>query len=97
MSRTNALKSISHELLKETLERHGVKLLGGGLDEAPQAYKDIEEVMASQRQLVEIVGRFIPKIVKMDGAMGKTWKKRGAAKNYTDGGGPAGYVPNITR
>jgi len=73
MSRTNALKSISHELLKETLERHGVKLLGGGLDEAPQAYKDIEEVMASQKQLVETVGRFIPKIVKMDGAKGKTW------------------------
>jgi tRNA-splicing ligase RtcB len=73
MSRTNALKSISHELLTETLERHGVKLLGGGLDEAPQAYKNIEEVMASQKQLVETVGRFIPKIVKMDGAKGKTW------------------------
>jgi tRNA-splicing ligase RtcB len=74
MSRTNAQKAISHELLKETLARQGVKLLGGGLDEAPQAYKDIEEVMASQKQLVEIIGRFIPKIVKMDGAMGKTWK-----------------------
>jgi tRNA-splicing ligase RtcB len=75
MSRTNALKSVSHQLLKETLERHGVKLLGGGPDEAPQAYKDIEEVMASQKQLVETVGKFIPKIVKMDGAKHKTWKK----------------------
>mgnify|MGYP001551031849 CR=1 FL=1 len=81
MSRTNALNSISHELLKETLERHGVKLLGGGLDEAPPAYKNIEEVMASQSQLVEIVGKFVPKIVKMDGAKGKTWKKRGGEKD----------------
>jgi tRNA-splicing ligase RtcB len=67
MSRTAAMKSISHELLKETLTKHGVKLLGGGLDEAPQAYKDIGEVMQSQQQLVDIVGRFTPKIVRMDG------------------------------
>lgn len=67
MSRTAAMNSITHALLKETLERHGVKLVGGGLDEAPQAYKDIEEVMRGQRQLVDVVGRFIPKIVRMDG------------------------------
>ena len=67
MSRTAAIKSITHERLKEVLGRHGVKLIGGGLDEAPQAYKDIEEVMGSQRQLVEVVGSFTPKIVRMDG------------------------------
>jgi tRNA-splicing ligase RtcB len=67
MSRTAAMNSITHHLLKETLEKHGVKLLGGGLDEAPQAYKDIEVVMQSQQQLVEVVGRFMPKIVRMDG------------------------------
>jgi tRNA-splicing ligase RtcB (3'-phosphate/5'-hydroxy nucleic acid ligase) len=67
MSRTAAMNSITHELLKESLYRHGVTLLGGGLDEAPQAYKDIEEVMRSQKQLVDIVGKFIPKIVRMDG------------------------------
>ena len=76
MSRTNAVKSITHRLLRETLEKHGVKLMGGGLDEAPQAYKDIEEVMKSQKQLIEIVGKFIPKIVRMDGAQGKHWGKR---------------------
>jgi tRNA-splicing ligase RtcB len=42
-------------------------LLGGGLDEAPQAYKDIEAVMHSQRQLVDVLGRFTPRIVRMDG------------------------------
>jgi len=76
MSRTNALKSITHHLLRETLDKYGVKLIGGGLDEAPQAYKDIEAVMRSQKQLIDIVGKFIPKIVKMDGAKGKHWGKR---------------------
>jgi tRNA-splicing ligase RtcB (3'-phosphate/5'-hydroxy nucleic acid ligase) len=85
MSRTNAMKSITHQLLRETLERHGVKLIGGGLDEAPQAYKDIEEVMHSQRQLIDIVGKFIPKIVKMDGALGKHWGKRKEDRTIVDG------------
>lgn len=67
MSRTAAMNSISHELLRNTLERHGVTLLGGGLDEAPQAYKNIEEVMRSQRHLVDVVGKFTPRIVRMDG------------------------------
>jgi tRNA-splicing ligase RtcB len=67
MSRTAALNSITHNALQEILERNGVKLLGGGLDEAPHAYKDIEQVMKSQKHLVDVVGRFIPKIVKMDG------------------------------
>lgn len=41
-------------------------LLGGGLDEAPQAYKEIYEVMQSQKQVVDVLGLFYPKIVKMD-------------------------------
>ncbi|HXB33071.1 MAG TPA: RtcB family protein [Puia sp.] len=67
MSRTAAMKSISHAFLRDTLQAHGVKLIGGGLDEAPQAYKDIEAVMRSQQQLVDVVGKFIPRIVRMDG------------------------------
>ncbi len=67
MSRTAANNSITHELMKGTLLEYGVTLLGGGLDEAPQAYKDITEVMNAQRQLVDIVGLFTPKIVRMDG------------------------------
>ena len=67
MSRSAAMKNISHEALTEELNRHGVKLLGGGLDEAPFAYKNIEVVMESQQALVEVVGKFVPKIVKMDG------------------------------
>ena len=67
MSRSAAIRSITQEWLREDLKRHGVKLIGGGLDEAPQAYKDIEVVMKSQKNLVEVVGQFIPAIVRMDG------------------------------
>ena len=36
-----------------------------GLDEAPMAYKDIETVMASQKDLVDVVAKFTPKMVRM--------------------------------
>ncbi len=68
MSRTQAMANITHNALKEELVKHNVKLLGGGLDEAPFAYKDIELVMQSQKALVGVVGKFTPKIVKMCGA-----------------------------
>jgi len=76
MSRTQAMGNITHKALKDELEKHGVKLLGGGLDEAPFAYKDIEVVMQSQKQLVDVVGKFTPKIVKMDGTAPKPWMKK---------------------
>jgi tRNA-splicing ligase RtcB len=67
MSRTRAKQMIDHKMLNETLAAYDVKLIGGGLDEAPQAYKSIHEVMNSQKQLVEVIGLFHPKIVRMDG------------------------------
>ncbi len=75
MSRTAAMASITQHALKEELAKQGVKLLGGGLDEAPFAYKDINAVMQSQQQLVEVTGKFIPKIVKMCGAETNQWRK----------------------
>lgn len=78
MSRTAALKAINHKQLQELLDRQGVKLMGGGLDEAPSAYKDIHEVMKAQVDLVDTIGVFHPKIVKMDGAQPKQWKKKNA-------------------
>jgi tRNA-splicing ligase RtcB len=79
MSRTQALANITHNALKDELAKHNVKLLGGGLDEAPFAYKDIEVVMQSQKALVEVVGKFTPKIVKMDGTAPKQWRKKPGA------------------
>lgn len=75
MSRTAALKTVTHKELNEVLAKQGIKLLGGGLDEAPFAYKDIHAVMKAQTALVQTVGIFYPKIVKMDGAQPKQWKK----------------------
>ncbi|MFN8250993.1 MAG: RtcB family protein [Ferruginibacter sp.] len=75
MSRTRAMQSVTDKQFKDELEKFGVKLLGGGLDESPFAYKDIEQVMQSQKALVDVVGRFTPKIVKMDGAKHRGWKK----------------------
>jgi tRNA-splicing ligase RtcB len=77
MSRTTALNSVTHHALKEMLDKHGVKLIGGGLDEAPHAYKDIYTVMNAQQHLVDTVGVFYPKIVKMDGTAPKPWMKKG--------------------
>lgn len=66
MSRTQAKKTFSQTSLKKILKDNGVELIGGGLDESPGAYKDIHKVMAAQRDLVEVVGTFLPKIVRMD-------------------------------
>jgi tRNA-splicing ligase RtcB len=76
MSRTVVLKTVTHKQLNEVLVQKGIKLLGGGLDEAPFAYKDIHQVMNAQKALVETVGIFHPKIVKMDGAVPRQWKKK---------------------
>ncbi len=75
MSRTRAIQSVTDKQFKDELKKFGVKLLGGGLDESPFAYKDIEVVMQSQKALVDVVGKFTPKIVKMDGAKHKMWRK----------------------
>lgn len=77
MSRTRAIASVTDKQFKDELKKFGVKLLGGGLDESPFAYKDIEEVMQSQKALVDVVGKFTPKIVKMDGAKHRSWEKKG--------------------
>jgi tRNA-splicing ligase RtcB (3'-phosphate/5'-hydroxy nucleic acid ligase) len=65
MSRTQAIKSITKDEMRTILKDHGVSLIGAGLDEAPMAYKDINLVMASQSELVAVLGKFIPKIVRM--------------------------------
>ena len=66
MSRTKAKASFSGKEMKQTLRKAGVKLIGGGIDEIPMAYKDIHKVMAAQTELVDVLGTFLPKIVRMD-------------------------------
>jgi tRNA-splicing ligase RtcB len=65
MSRKAAVASFTWEKTRHLLKQRGVTLLSAGLDEVPMAYKDIHQVMAAQTDLVEVLGRFDPRLVKM--------------------------------
>jgi tRNA-splicing ligase RtcB len=65
MSRTYAKNTITPEEQAAYLVEKGVTLIGGGLDESPQAYKRIEAVIAAQQDLVSVVGTFQPRLVRM--------------------------------
>lgn len=65
MSRGQAHRTLNWADAKAQIQERGVELISAGLDEVPDVYKDINEVMAAQKDLVDIVGRFDPKMVKM--------------------------------
>jgi tRNA-splicing ligase RtcB (3'-phosphate/5'-hydroxy nucleic acid ligase) len=65
MSRRAAIKSFNWQHWKSVLKEREVRLISAGLDEVPGSYKNILEVMNAQTDLVSIVARFDPKIVKM--------------------------------
>jgi tRNA-splicing ligase RtcB len=49
------------------LERAGVVLRGGGLDESPQAYRRLPEVLAAQGPTIEVLHTLKPLVVVMAG------------------------------
>jgi tRNA-splicing ligase RtcB len=65
LSRTMTKSSYTWSDGKKFLAEHDVVLISAGRDEVPMGYKDIELVMSAQSDLVEIVARFDPKLVKM--------------------------------
>jgi tRNA-splicing ligase RtcB len=65
MSRQKAKESTTMSSMKKLLQAGKVTLMGGSTEEAPSAYKDIEMIMKSQHTLVDIEGKFHPKIVRM--------------------------------
>lgn len=65
MSRTATKNTYTWHEGKKFLAEHDVVLISAGLDEVPMGYKDIDTVMAAQSDLVEIIARFDPKLVKM--------------------------------
>jgi tRNA-splicing ligase RtcB len=65
MSRTRAQQTFNWKDVNRLLRERGVTLISAGLDEVPMVYKDIHQVMAAQADLVETVGQFDPKLVKM--------------------------------
>ena len=67
MSRRAAKSKYRFNAVRNDLEKKGVRVLSAGADEVPGVYKDIIQVMEYQKNLVDIVARFDPKIVKMCG------------------------------
>ncbi len=68
--RTGEVKSpglISREMLNDWIGSKGIVLRGGGVDEAPQVYRRLTEVLAAHGDTVEIVHRLMPIIVVMAG------------------------------
>ena len=65
MSRNSAKEKFTRAQLKNYLDRNGVELIGGDIDESPMAYKSIYQVIEAQKDLIEVVGTFTPKIVRM--------------------------------
>lgn len=65
LSRRKAKTSITRSQMNKYLREQKVTLIGGGIDEAPFAYKDIHQVMKHQTELVDVIGSFQPRIVRM--------------------------------
>jgi len=65
MSRKQAKKTLDWSEADRRLAAARVTLMSAGIDEAPMVYKNIDEVMAAQADLVEPLARFWPRLVKM--------------------------------
>lgn len=76
MSRRKALNSITPEQHQRYLKERGVTLIGGGLDESPHAYKPIGKIIETQSDLVDVIGTFQPRIVRMAPAVSRNHVKR---------------------
>lgn len=65
MSRSEAKNTFAWSNVKKDLDAMGITILSAGIDECPGAYKNIHQVMRQQQDLVDIIAKFEPKIVKM--------------------------------
>ena len=65
MSRSAAFKTLDKDAIAANLLDKRITLMGSDMDEAPMAYKDIHAVMAAQSDLVEVLAKFEPRIVRM--------------------------------
>ncbi|MCK5920786.1 MAG: RtcB family protein, partial [Methylococcales bacterium] len=72
LGRKRAIETLDANSVRKQLAKRGVTLLGGGLDEAPGAYKASRKVIAAQSDLVRVWAEFEPAIVRMAGDSGKT-------------------------
>lgn len=59
--------AIRHDEWQKWIQNRGVTVLGGDLDEAPQAYRRLPDVLASHAGTIEIVHSLKPRGVIMAG------------------------------
>ncbi|WP_417847728.1 RtcB family protein [Thalassoglobus sp.] len=67
MSRKKANSMYRIQSVRTDLKAQGVHVISAGSDEVPMVYKNIEDVMNAQTDLVTKIARFDPLIVKMCG------------------------------
>jgi len=65
MSRTQARKQFRWNHVRSLLVDRRVTVISAGIDENPMVYKDIHRVLSLQRDLVDTIARFDPRLVKM--------------------------------
>lgn len=65
LSRRQAKREFRGRDLRAEMRGRGVELIGGDLDEHPEVYKPIAEIMSLQEHLVDVIGVFHPKFVRM--------------------------------
>jgi len=65
-SRKETISRNTKSEMRKELRNKRVTLIGGALDESPYAYKSLEKVMSYQNELVDVIGKFYPRIVRMD-------------------------------
>ncbi len=59
---------VSPEAMRRRVEEKGVILRGGGLDESPQVYRRLPDVLRAQRGTIEVLHTLRPLVVVMAGA-----------------------------
>lgn len=59
--------SVKPEMIYERLQEKGVELRGGGLDEAPQVYRQLEDVLEYHKNTINVTHYLMPIGVVMDG------------------------------
>jgi tRNA-splicing ligase RtcB len=67
-SRKETISKNTNSEMRKHLKQNRITLIGGALDESPFAYKSLEQVMSFQEDLVVPIGKFVPRIVRMDKA-----------------------------
>ena len=59
---------VSREMMRDWVERKGVVLRGGGLDESPHVYRRLTDVLAAQGDTIRVLHTLRPLVVVMAGA-----------------------------